>query len=707
MRLDEWLVSQAEAADLVEARALIMAGRVRAKPSGEVLDKVGMKVAKNFSAFVQSNSRFVGRGGEKLESFLTSIKEHFSPTGKVILDVGSSTGGFTDCLLQHGARGVISVDVGTHQMHEKLRGDPRVQLFEQMDIRELDVTSLRAQPEAITVDVSFISLKQIVPVLLARFSACPLILLFKPQFEVSRYSPKKGGVASEKDSQKALEEMLQFLRELGLNPHMATPSALKGARGNQEYFIFATENSTHQIPTHIFRAYDIRGRAESELSSPTMERIARAFALRVKSQCGDKAVIGVGRDARESSPRIFEAVSRGLQREGAQLQIADLGVIATPMAYFALHHFKLDALLQITASHNPKEDNGLKMMIAGNTLFGEEILSLGREAAALPEATSIVSVRPNRSLFAELTKVYREFLHSQFQFGRKFRLALDCANGMAGAFVREIFQPYTSDLHIFYEEVDCRFPNHEADPTVEENLRDLQNYVCKNSVDVAFAFDGDADRLGVVTKTGRILWGDEILMLLSELVLKERPGATIIGEVKCSEKLFRMIRQKGGAPLMYKTGHSLIKKKMKEVKAPIAGEMSGHLFFSDRYFGFDDAIYGALRVLEVMDRLNVDLDEWISRYPASMVTPEIRLVCEESEKSRLVESARKYFENQKGAELSLIDGVRVGFEDGSWALVRASNTQAVLVLRIEATSLERLKSIQKELEKALGRAIHV
>jgi phosphomannomutase/phosphoglucomutase len=349
----------------------------------------------------------------------------------------------------------------------------------------------------------------------------------------------------------------------------------------------------------------------------------------------------------------------------------------------------------------------MKMMLSKNTLFGEDITSIGVEAAQLPEKELGSAPLQLPSLFKELREKYIRFLHDQFKFSKKYRIVMDTGNGMAGAVARDVFKPYASELEIIYEEVDCRFPNHEADPTVVANLKDLRAKVLEKRADIGFAFDGDGDRLGLITSSGRILWGDEIVMLLSELVLTERPGATIIGEVKCSEKLFRMIEARGGNPLMYKTGHSLIKKKMKEVNAPIAGEMSGHLFFADRYFGFDDAVYGALRVLEVVDKLNLHLDEWITRFPSSFVTPEIRVPCLETEKESLVKGVEKYFSTLSGAKLSKIDGIRVGFADSSWALVRASNTQAVLVVRIEATSEARLEELRKHVSQSLGREIHV
>lgn len=697
-RLDQVLVENGYFKSVDEAEVAIRLGRIRSQKSGQRLEKPGELVATDLSIVVEEGSPFVGRGGLKLEGFLTEAKIPLN--GITALDVGSSTGGFTDCLLKRGVSQVYCVDVGKHQLHEDLRNDPRVKVFEGTDIRNFDFSVLQTQLNLVVVDLSFISIRSVAKLLRDRAPTATFIFLFKPQFEVSQYIPKKRGVAPESESKKSLQEMLLFLKTVGLNPLMIRESNLKGAKGNQETFIMADA----RIPSHIFRTYDIRGNADRDISDLSAEKIGRAFGRRVLKAVGAKAKVGLGRDARLSSPRIFNAISRGLTSVG--VEILDLGEIATPMAYFAHYHFEIDALLMITASHNPKEDNGMKMMITRDTLFGPEITSLGNEAEdeVIGPRSSLSKIG---SIATELRVAYLNYLHSHIRLSQKRKIILDCGNGMVGTIARDAFAPYSSSLDILYEDVDCRFPNHEADPTIPANLEALQKAVIAKNADVGFAFDGDGDRLGVITSKGRILWGDEILMLLSELVLKQIPGSTIIGEVKCSEKLFRMIKDRGGNPLMYKTGHSLIKKKMKEVKAPIAGEMSGHLFFADRYFGFDDATYGALRVLEVMDQLQIDLDEWISRYPASFVTPEIRVHCEESEKVDLVERVKSYFTGKPEAHLNLIDGIRVGFLDSSWALVRASNTQAVLVVRIEAQSRDRLMAIGEELSKALGRRLEL
>lgn len=686
MRLDQWIFEKGFVESREKARQEILAGRIREEKSGQVLDKPGMKVPKALSIYMESKARFVSRAGEKLEGLLSALG--LEAESKFCLDIGSSTGGFTDCLLQRKASRVTCVDVGTHQLHEKLRADPRVQLFEQTDIRDFDIAGLEPQPNWVLIDVSFISVRYFLEKLVQELPSALFIILFKPQFEAGREAHRKKGVVQGLDRKKSLEEMLRFLPSVGLNPLMSLESALKGSKGNQESFIVAST----KLPSEIFRTYDIRGHAEDQLSDEVFERIGAALAKRV----GGNGPIGLGCDSRESSPRLKEAMIRGMSR--FPVQVFDFGATSTPMVYFASHQFSLGASFQITASHNPACDNGLKMMLGKDTLFGEDIARIGLEAAEVDLSLNKHHDFKMEDKSSLLRDQYIGFLKSQFSFSKKFRLAVDTGNGMSGLVARSVYEDFCSDLEILYEEVDCRFPNHPADPTVASNLEDLRDLMLKKkgSFDMGFAFDGDGDRLGVITPKGRILWGDEILMLLSEKVLKEKPESSVIGEVKCSEKLFRMIQDRGGKPVMYRTGHSLIKKRMKELGAPIAGEMSGHLFFGDRFFGFDDAIYAGLRVMEVVDEFGLDLDEWIEAFPSGYITPEIRVDCPEDEKAEKVQLVKQHFEKQ-GEEISTIDGVRVRFKDGAWALVRASNTQAVLVLRVEAPSEERMLSIRDEL----------
>lgn len=697
MRLDQWLIENGIFPTRERARQEILAGKVREKKSGQILDKAGMKVPRGLEVSIVRPNPFVSRAGEKLEFFLQQHPFNFQD--KRVLDVGASTGGFTDCVLQRGAKKVWAVDVGTHQLHEKIRAHPNVISKEQTDIRSLDFEAEEIYPDFILIDVSFISVLYFLPLLKAKLPQAYFFILYKPQFETGRELPKKKGIVSEKDRAEGLQSFLLNLKKLGFYVDFVEDSAVRGAKGNQESIVAGRFGA----PEHIFRTYDIRGKADTDLSNELFERLGYILGKKLLSL--DEAKVGIGRDGRESSDRLFESLKKGLLRHSS-IQIRDLGHTATPTVYFANHEMQLDAAFQITASHNPKEDNGLKMMIGQNTLFGPEIKTLYSEIMAL-ETLPDWSGDESRveSLEESLQKEYLQFLHQQFDFKRKFKLVVDCANGMAGLLARRAFEPYSSELQMMYEEVDCRFPNHPADPTIESNLKELKERVISTGADLGFSYDGDADRLGVVSSSGRVFWGDELLMLLSEKVLKERPGASIIGEVKCSEKLFKMIRDRGGNPVMYRTGHSLIKKHMKEIHAPIAGEMSGHLFFADRYFGFDDALYASLRVMEVISEFNLDLDEWIKQFPTSWITPEIRVSCEESEKKQLVDQVVQYFKKETNCELSLIDGVRVSFKDGSWALVRASNTEAVLVVRIEALSQERLESVKSQVSEALQREV--
>lgn len=693
-RLDEWLVANGLFPSLELARQAMLAGRVREAGSGRVLDQPGIKPKRSLRVSVESPDRFVSRGGLKLDSFLESAG--ISLKDKIVLDVGSSTGGFTDCCLQRGAKRVFALDVGTHQLHEKIRSDSRVRVWENQDIRGFDWNQLPQAPDLVVIDVSFISLRLIVPDILRALPKVPLVMLFKPQFEVDREVPKSRGVAPSDESARSLEEMLLFLMGTGLNIRMVQASAIKGMKGNQETFIWAEKLP----PKHIFRTYDIRGNAERDLSNQLFFALGICYGRRLQSRLGRAGRVGVGRDSRLSSPRLFESFVKGLKHSGQT--VLSLGEVPTPMTYFAHYEFDCDGVVQITASHNPAMDNGIKMMMLKETLFGEEITSFYDEIQAVQDSVlnSVMSI--DEDLTSKLRDSYFAFLKKSFHFKRKWKLVLDCGNGMVGAIARDVFGPVSENLNILFEQVDCRFPNHEADPTVEENLKDLKIAVAKESAEIGFAFDGDGDRLGVVTSKGRILWGDEIVMLLSELVLRTNPGSTVIGEVKCSQKLFKLVADRGGKPVMYKTGHSLIKKKMKELKAPLAGEMSGHLFFADRFFGFDDATYAALRVLEVIDHLELDLDLWIRQFPATFVTPEIRVECREDEKSGLVSRALKFLSAIPGVQTTTIDGIRAEFADGSWALVRASNTQAVLVVRVESISRDRVQEILKIISECLG-----
>jgi phosphomannomutase/phosphoglucomutase len=596
-------------------------------------------------------------------------------------------------------------------MDSKLRQDPRVSLWENTDARQLDSLRFEPAPDFIVVDVAFISLRLIVPDLLRLFGSASFVFLFKPQFEVGRFAPrKKGGVVYDEDAQRSLEEFLLFLKQLGLTVGRVEKSRVKGAKGNQEFFVMAKSTSSVKAvgpvssssTLQIFRTYDIRGVADRDLSTDLFEKLGFVLGRRVLLEKGP-GLVGVGRDARVSSPRLFEALTRGLARH-PQLHLLDLGLTSSPLVYFAAYHFGLHGAFQITASHNPGSDNGLKMMIGENSLLGDQIRELGQEVLSIETLPELSEGPLLKDRSADLRDHYLDFFHQQFKprIQKKFKVVIDTGNGMGGVMARRVFAPFCEQLEILFEDLDGRFPNHPADPTVASTLKALQERVRLTQADIGFAYDGDADRIGVVTAQGQILFGDEILMLLSEQVLKERPGSLVIGEVKCSQKLFQAIRNWGGEPMMYRTGHSLIKAEMKRTGAPIAGEMSGHVFFSDRFFGFDDALYASLRVLEVLSRKDQTLDQWMSQFPTSFITPEWRIERPLDEVASAVDRIQRACRGLKDVELNSLDGIRGSFSDGSWFLVRTSNTQPVIVVRVEALQMKRLQEHIAWLESVLG-----
>lgn len=458
------------------------------------------------------------------------------------------------------------------------------------------------------------------------------------------------------------------------------------------------------INRSIFREYDIRGIAGRDLSPEFAQRLGFAYGLFLKAHFKkplNQMTISVGRDCRLSSDSYALALIDSLRSCG--VRVLDLGVCPTPLTYFSVFHLNLDGGIMVTGSHNPADYNGFKICVGKDTLHGKEIQEL-REIMEKQERPEVAtgSVEP----FA----VIPEYLKHLIKNARKLRplkVVLDAGNGTASTVAPPLFEKLGAQVVSLYCELDGRFPNHHPDPTVPENLRDLVASVKKHRADFGVAFDGDSDRIGLVDETGRIIFGDELMVLLSRDVLRERPGATIISEVKSSHRLYSDIAKHGGKPLMWKTGHSLIKSKMKETGAALAGEMSGHIFFADRYFGYDDAIYAALRVFEIASAHEGRLSELLSDLPPSVSTPEIRVDCLEDKKFALVAAAKKRL--SPGNRITDIDGVRVDFGD-SWGLIRASNTQPVLVLRFEAPSQPRLDEIRslflKELQQAAAEVGH-
>ena len=443
---------------------------------------------------------------------------------------------------------------------------------------------------------------------------------------------------------------------------------------------------------HIFREYDIRGLVDKDLTAEVVEQLGKGLGTVVRRRHGRSVVLG--RDCRESSTRFREALARGLTSTG--LDVVDIGVVPTPLTYFAANTLPVDGLAMITGSHNPPEYNGFKTGFGKTTFHGAEIQDLRK----LIEAQDFEVDRPGKVTEFDIITPYAHFIRQTVRVGRQgMRVVVDAGNGTGGHVAVPLFRSMGFDVVPLYCEMDARFPHHHPDPTVVKNLEDLILAVKRQKAEVGIAYDGDADRIGVIDDQGNILWGDQVMILFSRHVLKDVPGAAIVGEVKCSSTLYDDIARHGGRPIMWKAGHSLIKAKMKEEHAELAGEMSGHIFFKNRYFGFDDAIYSSARLLEILTREDRKLSELLADVPRTFASPELRVDTTEDKKFALVERATQKL-RQAGHSLVDVDGVRVQFVDG-WGLIRASNTQPVLVLRFEARTQERLAEIQALIEGTL------
>jgi phosphomannomutase/phosphoglucomutase len=444
----------------------------------------------------------------------------------------------------------------------------------------------------------------------------------------------------------------------------------------------------------IFREYDIRGAAERDLDSILVRDIGRAFGT-LLSRAG-KHRIALGRDCRLSSTRLHAALLAGLIESG--MQVVDIGVSPTPLLYFTVFHYELDGGVQITGSHNPPHENGFKLMCGKQTLAGDEIRALRtliteRDLDAR-SGGGVESLDPRPA--------YVGYMRGNAKLARSnLRFALDAGNGAGGPLALMTMQALGLAPEAMYCEMDGRFPNHHPDPSQPENLAALIARVRDERLELGLAYDGDADRLGAIDERGEIIWGDRLMILFSRAILLRHPGAAILGEVKCSQTLYDDIASHGGRPIVWKTGHSLIKRKMKEESALLAGEMSGHLFFADRYFGYDDAIYASLRLLEIVAEADRPLSELLADVPETHTTPEIRVDCPDEIKFELVRRVLDHF--RPNHPVLDVDGARIGFDDG-WGLVRASNTQPALVLRFEASSLARLQAIRSDVEAVLDRA---
>jgi phosphomannomutase len=448
---------------------------------------------------------------------------------------------------------------------------------------------------------------------------------------------------------------------------------------------------THQFNRTILREYDVRGIVGSTLHPEDAYALGRSYAALAVSE--DAKRVAVGRDGRTHSPELEEALVKGLTEGG--LDVVRIGMGPSPMLYFAVATLEVQGGIQVTGSHNPADYNGFKLLLNGRSVFGAEIQDLGRRAAAGDWSRGQGKVEE-----ADIVGDYVDALVKGFD-GKAYRIGWDAGNGAAGPILEKLVKRLPGEHHTLFTEVDGRFPNHHPDPTVEANLADLKKLVADKGLDFGFAFDGDADRIGTVDAKGRVIWGDQLLIILAAAVLKDEPGATIIADVKASQTLFDRIAEMGGKPLMWKTGHSLIKSKMKETGAPLAGEMSGHIFFKHQWYGFDDALYAAIRTIRAVSASGKSLTELKSEMPVSVATPELRFQVDEARKFAVIGEVADRLAAE-GAEVNSTDGVRVKTPDGWW-LLRASNTQDVLVARAEArdqAGLDRLMAtVNQQLEK--------
>jgi len=449
--------------------------------------------------------------------------------------------------------------------------------------------------------------------------------------------------------------------------------------------------TAHTFDSTILREYDIRGVVGKTLHVADAGAIGRAFGTMVKRKGGKRVALGF--DGRLSSPELAKACADGLVSAG--IDVIEIGLAATPMLYFAVWHFDADGGIQITGSHNPPDFNGFKMMMGKKSFFGADIQKLGEIAAKGDFETGTGKVE-KKPVLAD----YAARLLKDVKSGRKLKVAWDTGNGAVGVSIRAVVDKLPGTHFILNEKVDGTFPAHHPDPTVPENLKELQAKVKKEGCDLGIAFDGDGDRIGAIDGKGRILWGDQLMILWARDVLKDRPGATIIGDVKASQALFDEVQRAGGTPLMWKTGHSLIKTKMAELKAPLAGEMSGHVFFADTFYGFDDALYCALRLLNIVAAGKESLADMRDKLPHLVNTPELRFDCADDRKFKIVEEVKTRLK-QAGAKVNDIDGVRVSTPDGWW-LLRASNTQPVLVARCESQNEAGLERLKDQLKAALS-----
>ena len=466
------------------------------------------------------------------------------------------------------------------------------------------------------------------------------------------------------------------------------------------------------VPENIFRQYDIRGVYGEDLTLEVAEALGRVFAAYIlKVRKIKTAKVSIGRDVRVSSAPIKDALIKGLTASG--IDCVDLGECPTPLQYFSIHHHDLDGGIMITGSHNPPEYNGFKLSAGKETIHGQEIQNL--KTLMKNEHHHLLPTGPETGKVEsiDIIKVYLDYVKSHYGvhpvLDTPIKVVLDSGNGTAGPVAPPLMRDIGCEVTELFSEKDGTFPNHHPDPTVEANLVDLIDTVKKEGADFGVAYDGDADRIGVVSDTGEIIWGDQLMVIFARDILKDTPGATIVGEVKCSQVLYDEIEKAGGKAVMWKTGHSLIKSKMKELGAAMAGEMSGHIFFADKYLGFDDAIYATTRLVEIMTKERAKNPDFkfsmlLEDLPETFSTPEIRVECPDAEKFNIVgDMSESVAEGEEGLavkDVITIDGLRVIF-DGGWALMRASNTQPALVMRFEADSVELLEKLKTYMKTRL------
>jgi phosphomannomutase/phosphoglucomutase len=482
----------------------------------------------------------------------------------------------------------------------------------------------------------------------------------------------------------------------------------------------------------IFREYDIRGVVDKDIDRNIAISVGKTFATYLKSKLNPelgsgqnsklKVKVSVGRDVRLSSDDLASAIIEGIASTG--IDVYDLGVCPTPLQYFSIFHLDLDGGIMVTGSHNPPEYNGFKISIGKETIHGKDIQRMKEimtdQVKAKAEVKEKVEVEVKEKVKVknyDIVDAYKSYMLKEFSYlngseYKRLKVVIDAGNGTAGIVAPEILSGIGCDVIPLYCEPDGNFPNHHPDPTVVDNIQDLITWTKRSGADIGIGYDGDADRIGIVDNSGNIIWGDQLMIVISREILKHKPNAKVIGDVKCSQTMFDDIAKNGGIPIMWKTGHSLIKQKMREEGALIAGEFSGHIFIGDRYFGYDDAIYATLRLIEIMKNTGEDIKGLLSNIPEMFYTPEIRLDCPEDKKKEIVESIvtrfMDYRENggspYRIKDLNTIDGVRVVFDKG-WGLIRSSNTQPVIVMRVEAEDEESLNDYRAFLEREFNKAM--